>query len=151
MPADHARASRRFIGSTCRRNHDCRWLPAVQWQQLGNNRWAHTCGKKRNGSSIVAVSRSLRPKRGESSEPASSTTSAASAAGGASEQTPRALDFEPAATAEPPPRYESAVPERQNDAHRVPPAADAEPPRIGDLHCASDPFTLTRIFLHLVD
>ena len=28
----------------------------------GNNRWAHTCGKKRNGSSIVAVSRSLRPK-----------------------------------------------------------------------------------------
>ena len=37
----------------------------------GNHRWAHTCGKRRNGSSIVAVSRSLRPKRGESSEPAS--------------------------------------------------------------------------------
>ena len=93
----------------------------------GNHRWAHTCGKKRNGSSVVAASRSLR-QRGESSGPASSTTSAASAAGGASEQTPRALDFEPAATAKPPPRYKSAVPKRQNDAHLVPPAADAEPP-----------------------
>ena len=95
---------------------------------MGNHNFAHTCNKRRSKATVVAVSRSLRPKRGESSGPASSTTSAASAAGGASEQTPRALDFEPAATAEPPPHYESAVPERQNDAHLVPAAADAEPP-----------------------
>ena len=30
-------------------------------------------------------------------------------------------------------------------------AARQRAARIGDLHCASDPFTLTRIFLHLVD
>ena len=99
---------------------------------MGNHNFAHTCNKRRSKATVVAVSRSLRPKRGESSGPASSTTSAASAAGGASEQTPRALDFEPAATAEPPPRYESAVPERQNDAHRVPAAADAEPPHAAE-------------------
>ena len=99
---------------------------------MGNHNFAHTCNKRRSKATVVAVSRSLRPKRGESSEPASFTTSAASAAGGASEQTPRALDFEPAATAEPPPHYESAVPERQNDAHRVPAAADAEPPHAAE-------------------